>query len=149
MANTTSRLLVIGFRDFNAHNPDLANMIFNEYYKYEPVLNEALTDFMREYDKNLMHDEAKSSKEEKEDRYEVTFDNGFEEGMDSVRDLKCDYLGKLRSFKGTVTRTSEVRPELIVGVFKCKACGMLSKPVVQQFKYTTPKKCLGNNCEAR
>ena len=38
------------------YNPELAKLIFDEYYRYEPVLNEALTTFMIEMDKNLNHD---------------------------------------------------------------------------------------------
>jgi DNA replication licensing factor MCM6 len=40
-----------------------------------------------------------------------------------------------------------VRPELKVGVFKCRNCGKLSKPIVQQFKYTEPKRCATENCD--
>lgn len=46
-----------------------------------------------------------------------------------------------------MTRTSEVRPELKKGVFKCKNCGKLSKEITQQFKYTEPKKCSTENCD--
>ena len=37
---------------------------------------------------------------------------------------------------GVVTRTSEVRPELLSGTFKCLDCGTIVKNVEQQFKYT-------------
>lgn len=49
----------------------------------------------------------------------MAFDKaGILEGGDaSVRDLKCEMLGKLRSIVGTVTRVSEIRPELVEGVF--------------------------------
>ena len=39
--------------------------------------------------------------------------------VDKIRDLKSSKLGKLTSFVATVTRTYEVRPELIAGTFKC------------------------------
>lgn len=45
-------------------------------------------------------------------------------------------LGKLMSISGTVTRTSEVRPELLYGTFTCKDCGGVMHNVEQQFKYT-------------
>lgn len=51
---------------------------------------------------------------------------------------------------GTVTRTSEVRPELFMGCFRCLECGELVRNVEQQFKYTEPLKCpatvCGNKC---
>ena len=40
-----------------------------------------------------------------------------------IRDLKADKVGRLLSFSGTVTRTSEVRPELMEGRFQCEQCG--------------------------
>jgi hypothetical protein len=45
--------------------------------------------------------------EESREKYELAFDQGFSSGIqDSVRDLKSGLLGKLRSFRGTVTRTT-------------------------------------------
>lgn len=37
---------------------------------------------------------------------------------------------------GTITRTSEVRPELIIGSFTCMDCRISNQYVPQQFKYT-------------
>lgn len=45
-------------------------------------------------------------------------------------------LGRLVSVTGVVTRTGEVRPELLHGTFKCLECGTAVKNVEQQFKYT-------------
>jgi DNA replication licensing factor MCM6 len=39
--------------------------------------------------------------------YYVGFDNIY---GDELRSLKCHKLGQLTAFKGTVTRTTEVRP---------------------------------------
>lgn len=108
--NNGSHHIVFSFRELIYHNSELAKLIFDEYYKYEPVINEALTQFMLEYEKTILHEEGKRDEESKE-HYECSFDSGYEEGLkDSVRGLKCQYLGKLIKLKGTVTRTSEVRP---------------------------------------
>jgi DNA replication licensing factor MCM6 len=53
------------------------------------------------------------------------------------------------SFNGTVTRTTEVRPELLYGRFLCGECGVLSPPIEQQFKYTEPTACLQPTCNNR
>ena len=42
----------------------------------------------------------------------------------------------LLSVSGTVTRTSEVRPELLYGSFVCEVCGGIANEIEQQFKYT-------------
>ena len=66
-----------------------------------------------------------------------------------VRDLKTNVIGALVSFGGTVTRSSEVRPELLYGVFKCELCSALSGKVEQQFKYTEPSICSNQSCPNR
>lgn len=53
-----------------------------------------------------------------------------------LRELSTAEIGKLVSVTGVVTRTSEVRPELLQGTFKCLECGTVVKNVEQQFKYT-------------
>ena len=55
-------------------------------------------------------------------------------------------LGKLISINGTITRSSEVKPELIKGTFICKMCNSAIKNVEQQFRYTEPKVCSNLNC---
>lgn len=49
-----SHHIVFSFKDLLHHNSDLAKFIFDEYYKYEPVINEALTQFMFEYEKTIL-----------------------------------------------------------------------------------------------
>jgi DNA replication licensing factor MCM6 len=53
-------------------------------------------------------------------------------GIDHIGDLKAEGFV---SVTGVVTRTSEVRPELLKGTFKCMECGGIIKNVEQQFKY--------------
>ncbi len=52
-----------------------------------------------------------------------------------LRDLKTREIGRLISIKGTVTRTGDVRPELVNGTFLCLECRAEIKNIVQQFKY--------------
>lgn len=48
------------------------------------------------------------------------------------------------SIQGTVTRTTEVKPELINGSFKCKVCDTINRGVEQQFKFTEPVRCVNH-----
>jgi DNA replication licensing factor MCM6 len=61
--------------------------------------------------------------------------------VDKVRDLKTANLGKIMSIEGTVTRTTDVKPELSIGTFRCKVCETDTDGIEQQFKFTKPVKC--------
>lgn len=63
-----------------------------------------------------------------------------------LKEIRCSMLGELIAIRGQITRISDVRPELIRATFKCKACGNLVEDVKQNFKYTTPMKCISSNC---
>ncbi|KAJ1969178.1 MCM DNA helicase complex subunit mcm6 [Dispira parvispora] len=64
-----------------------------------------------------------------------------------IRELRTDRIGQLSGISGTVTRTSEVRPELIFGTFRCVLCQTLVRHVEQQFKYTEPSVCQNPVCQ--
>lgn len=66
-----------------------------------------------------------------------------------LRELKTIHIGKLVSFMGTITRSTEVRPELLSGTFRCLLCNREIRDVEQQFKYTTPLLCKDSNCQNR
>merc|ERR1719262_1259128 len=58
-------------------------------------------------------------------------------------------LGTLITMCGTVTRTTEVKPELLVGSFQCNECMREVSGVEQQFKVTMPALCPSRNCGNR
>ncbi|KAL6929383.1 hypothetical protein ACO0SA_000783 [Hanseniaspora valbyensis] len=64
-----------------------------------------------------------------------------------IRDIRADKVGSLMTILGTVTRTSEVRPELFKGVFLCELCNKLSDEIEQDFKYTQPTYCPNPECD--
>jgi len=53
------------------------------------------------------------------------------------------------SIHGTVTRTTEVKPELLHGSFKCMECSSISTGIEQQFKFTEPVRCINDQCYNR
>lgn len=63
-----------------------------------------------------------------------------------MRGIRAEGVGKLISLKGTITRTSQVRPELLFGTFKCDECGQVVEGIEQQFKYTPPGTCQNASC---
>jgi DNA replication licensing factor MCM6 len=61
--------------------------------------------------------------------------------------LKTAYLGRLTSVTGTVTRTTEVRHELLTGSFRCNQCELLAVSLPQQYHYTRPTLCRNPRCQ--
>ena len=53
------------------------------------------------------------------------------------------------TISGTVTRSSEIRPELWFGTFVCTECNSVVRNVEQQFKYTEPAMCPRKGCMNR
>ena len=45
--------------------------------------------------------------------------------VERVRQLKTNRIGRLVSVSGTVTRSTDVRPELLRGTFTCRKCGLV------------------------
>ncbi|CAI4061538.1 hypothetical protein SKDZ_07G0650 [Saccharomyces kudriavzevii ZP591] len=66
-----------------------------------------------------------------------------------IRDIRSEKIGSLLSISGTVTRTSEVRPELYKASFTCDMCRAVVDNVEQSFKYTEPTFCPNPSCENR
>ena len=53
-----------------------------------------------------------------------------------LRQIRMEHHGKLVSISGTITRTSQVRPELLYGTFECNDCSTIIRDVQQEFNYT-------------
>lgn len=67
--------------------------------------------------------------------------------VNRIRDIRADKIGSLMTISGTVTRTSEVRPELFKASFTCDLCRAIVDNVEQVFKYTEPTYCPNPSCE--
>ena len=67
----------------------------------------------------------------------------------ALRDMRSENVGRLLSISGTVTRTTDVKPELLTGTFTCDSCGTRIPAVDQQFQFTQPAKCPNSECPNR
>ena len=117
----------------------LATTVSEAFYRLEPYLRGAVRDFVRQ------HLDTYAEKDDGSDReFWVSFHNLPH--SDALRQLKSARIGQLSQFVGTVTRTTEVRPELFLGDFRCMQCMTTVKGVEQQFKYTKPTMCPNATC---
>lgn len=135
--------LLVDYNHILQYNADLADAILTEFTRFEPFLRKAIHQFVQDQCPELS-DEAHESKAT---LYFVAMYNL--PLVLPIRQLKTSRIGHLTSVRGTVTRTSEVRPELLEGVFRCNKCGLLSSPIVQQYHYTRPTLCRNPRCRNR
>lgn len=135
--------LFCDYEHIKKFNVDLAEAIETDYIRFEPFLRSALQTFL--YD---LHPDLKlvgnGGDDEGKNKYFVAMHNL--PTLLSMRNLRTDTIGKLTSFSGTVTRTSDVRPELLVGTFRCQKCGLMAENVAQQYHYTRPVLCRNPRC---
>eukprot|EP00727_Mastigamoeba_balamuthi_P001078 m51a1_g10968 putative mis5 protein (1716) ;mRNA; r:253454-262202 len=146
--------LYVDFSDIVTFSPELADI--THYYRFEPYLRRAVQDVARE---RIREDEAVLAGGDAAAAAAAAAaalpDNTLWLGIYGVptsfrlRDLKAARVGQLVSLTATVTRTTEVRPELLWGSFTCMDCATSVTNVEQQFKYTEPARCRNPSCENR
>jgi len=151
--------------------PILADAIASQYYRFLPFLIKALHNLLAKYEPVYFKDhrqitsnasQANSSlggnatsagsstqgdktvNQQTDKLFTLAFYNL--PLVSRVRQLRTAQIGKLLSISGTVTRTSEVRPELALGTFICEACNTVVANVEQTFRYTEPTLCPNVTC---
>lgn len=165
LLNDDRNTLFIDFKDIELYDPNLAEDIIQEYYRFHPYLCRALASYVREerirQSEAAMDPDAEVSEKTREreavkkdlDRatiknknYYVGFYNFAQ--RDNIRDLSSTKIGTLTRVTGQVTRTHTVHPELIIGCFKCSDC-LVEQYTEQQYRYTQPALCQNENCNNR
>ncbi|XP_044495392.1 DNA replication licensing factor MCM6 [Mangifera indica] len=141
MRANESTTMFIDFSHVMRFNDVLQKAIANEYLRFEPYLKNACKRFVTEQNPTFISDDNPNK-----DINVAFFNIPF---LKRLRELTTAEIGKLVSVTGVVTRTSEVRPELLQGTFRCLDCGGVIKHVEQQFKYTEPTICVNATCSNR
>lgn len=131
-----STTMFLNYTNLMNHDLELAEAIQNDFTRFDSFLRAGIAAFMR-------------------DRFPDISDQQYFCALHNlphtlpVRMLKTDRIGRLTAVTGTVTRTSDVRPELLVGTFRCNKCGLLAQGIAQQYHYTRPTLCRNPRCQNR
>ncbi|CAK9138737.1 unnamed protein product [Ilex paraguariensis] len=141
MRPNESNTMFIDFSHVMRFNDVLQKAISDEYLRLEPYLKNACKRFVMEQKPTFITDDN-PNKDINVAFYNLPL-------LKRLRELTTAEIGKLVSVTGVVTRTSEVRPELLQGTFKCLDCGAVIGNVEQQFKYTEPIICINATCQNR
>jgi DNA replication licensing factor MCM6 len=142
LRQTEETTFVIDYRHLLSYNAELADALVDSFYRFEPYVRRALFEFVRKYAPGLEVDQAGRPR-----MFWVSVC-----GLPHVRrlrDLRSDRVGSLVSFSATVTRTSEIRPELLVGTFQCGECNHVVVGIEQQNRYAEPPICSSADCGNR
>jgi DNA replication licensing factor MCM6 len=135
-------VLTVNFAHLNEWDAELAEVIVEQYYRLDPFLRKGLQNLVAR-----SFPDALENAEGLQREFWVSFTNL--PTAKRLRDLKSGCLGKLVCFVGTITRTSEVRPELFLASFRCLNCSTVIKGVEQHFKYSPPLICPTQSCGNR
>ncbi|KAK4099309.1 MCM-domain-containing protein [Parathielavia hyrcaniae] len=155
------------------HNGALANGIMEAYYRFLPFLTAALHNMIAKHEPQYFSEHrqptassqqhtsgastagsasqselgSKTANQQTDKLFSIAF---YHLPLVSrVRALRARNIGQLLSISGTVTRTSEVRPELALATFVCEACRSVVPDVEQTFRYTEPTQCRNQTCQNR
>jgi len=131
------RSLEINFDDLWNFDPELAKRTLEAPSQYINAAAEAI--------KNMMMIEAEDYAKQ---TFHARFKNLPKNHQIHLRKLRSDHIGRLISVNGILTRASEVKPQLMLGIFECKSCRERI-PVVQGDFYTVPYQCPNNQCNKK
>ncbi|BGO97244.1 MCM DNA helicase complex subunit mcm6 [Rhodotorula toruloides] len=143
--------LYVDYQHLHDAHELLAKAITQQYYRFLPYLRRALQNLVKKYAPTYLYLNAHTASTVASGLSVRQFNIAFYNLplVEGIRDMRTDKIGKLSSISGTVTRTSEVRPELTFGTFTCLVCHGMVRDVEQQFKYTEPSMCPNISCSNR
>lgn len=155
-------------------NGGLADGIMNQYYRFLPFLTAGLHNQIFKHEPQYFREHRQpttssslstsaansagsqsqsdasnrpSSSQQTDKLFSIAFYNL--PLISRIRSLRAKNVGMLLSISGTVTRTSEVRPELSMATFVCESCRTVVPNVEQTFRYTEPTQCPNETCQNR
>ncbi|KAJ3616209.1 hypothetical protein Zmor_011995 [Zophobas morio] len=131
---------IVELGKLRAYNRSLYDLIQSEYFRLLPFIHAAATEFGNQRGEEIIVTEER--------HYWVSFYDLDQEVL-KLRELNTNIIGKLVAIRGTVIRTSEIRPELLSGHFTCQVCNANIPSVTQQFRYTRPVICPNPICSNR
>ncbi|KAF8806336.1 MCM-domain-containing protein [Phlegmacium glaucopus] len=143
--------LYVDFGHLLQRDDVLADAIQKQYYRFLPYLRRALLNLVTTFEPEYLKINPTAATTDSANLQSREFNVAFYHLplVSGIRDLRTDKIGTLMSISGTVTRTSEVRPELLFGSFICEPCNGLINDIEQQFKYTEPSLCPNPTCGNR
>lgn len=139
-------------------NGVLATAILEQYYRFNPFLLKGLRRLLKKFAPSLLYMSLLGNNDANAEGADTEAGSSSSSGATSnervfqisffnlpvthrIRDIRTEKIGSLMAISGTITRTSEVRPELHKGSFTCDMCSAVVDGVEQIFRFTEPTAC--------
>ncbi|KAK6035737.1 MCM2/3/5 family protein [Cooperia oncophora] len=142
LAEPERNTLFVDMRDVHSYSATLYETIELQFYKLYPYMCEALQ--LAAIDS--CEEDVERQRMLRKEVY-VSF-KGLENRV-NVRELTAEKIGAMVCIDGQIVRTHPVHPELSRGTFVCEDCGVTTRNVLQQFRYTQPSRCVNPQCMNR
>ena len=143
LSSSWATTLGVDFSHVLEADAELADALRAEYVRFEPYVQRAVRVFVEQLHPELVDSRTAGTAPT---LYAVAWWNI--PSHVSLRHLRMDQVGQLVTLNGcTVTRTTEVRPELRVGAFRCQKCGLVANHVRQEYQYSRPTLCRNPRCQ--
>ncbi|WKY02714.1 hypothetical protein Q1695_016183 [Nippostrongylus brasiliensis] len=142
LAEPERNTLFVDMRDVHSYSAMLYETIELQFYKLYPYMCEALQ--LAAIDSCT--EDAERQRMLRKEVY-VSF-KGLENRV-NVRELTAEKIGAMVCINGQIVRTHPVHPELSRATFVCEDCGVTTRNVLQQFRYTQPSRCANPQCMNR
>mmetsp|Transcript_18745 Transcript_18745/g.39007 ORF Transcript_18745/g.39007 Transcript_18745/m.39007 type:complete len:896 (+) Transcript_18745:69-2756(+) len=142
MVNRDGCTLYVDFSHIAEFDYELKEALEMEFYRFEPYLRRGLFEYVSKFEPEYAQGAEKDHTQLFVSVYNLP-------SVLAVRSLRTDKIGHVCSITGTVTRSSDVRPELLTACFRCGKCGNVERDVEQQFQYTQPLMCTNPRCDNR
>ncbi|KAF8246201.1 MCM-domain-containing protein [Wilcoxina mikolae CBS 423.85] len=157
MSATDSCTLYLDFSHLRywseTHVKGLAEAVTERHYRFLPFLRRGLEACIRKYEPEYWGKTGRQlgANEGPTPHTDKVFSIAFYNLplTTRIRALRTQQIGTLTSISATVTRTSEVRPELLLATFTCENCRTVIPNVEQTFRYTEPTQCPNLTCGNR
>ena len=150
--NNQYLVVYVDYKHMEQQDPELCLTISENYYFLYSTLNDATLQYLRErlpVDVGVLFVVINIQYHKLITPATAYFTIINYNNVKALRDIRGSDVGVLVSLTGTVTRTTDVKPELVMGTFECDVCGQVVKEINQQFQFTKPNRCSSNSCPNR
>lgn len=158
--------------DVDEYDDELAQAIANNARRYENLISDLIYDMLPTFKTKevppkdsldvyiehrlLMEARMRPNQEHRDHRnqypkellkrFEVYFKDLTVNKTIPIRDVKADYIGKLVTVKGVVTRTTEVKPMMQVATYTCDKCGSETYQPIRSLSFMPVFMCPSDDC---